>query len=84
VQAEIREYSRDNIWITTSGHFSTSTLKYCIEELGGPDRITFSSDYPFESSHDACTWFDGLKLIEGWQEAIGRENAKRLFKLESV
>jgi 2,3-dihydroxybenzoate decarboxylase len=80
----IRDYFRDNIWITTSGNFSTSTLKYCIEELGGANRIMFSTDYPFESFHDACTWFDGLELKEGEQEAIGRENAKRLFKLEGV
>lgn len=80
----IRDYFRENIWITTSGHFSTSTLKYCIEELGGADRIMFSTDYPFECYKDACTWFDGLKLDEGQKEAIGRDNALRLFKLKNV
>ncbi|KAI0398506.1 amidohydrolase 2 [Xylariaceae sp. FL0594] len=78
----IRDYFRDNIWITTSGHFSTPTLRYCIEELGNADRILFSTDYPYESYKDACTWFDGLSgLKEGDKLKIGRENAKRLFKL---
>lgn len=76
----IREYFAKNIWITTSGHFSTPTLKYCIEELGA-DRILFSIDYPFESFEDACPWFDALKLDPGAQEKIGKGNSQSLFKL---
>lgn len=80
----IRECFRDNIWITTSGHFSTPTLKYCIEELGNADRIMFSTDYPYENYKDACTWFDGLSsLKEGDKLKIGRDNAKKLFKLHA-
>jgi 2,3-dihydroxybenzoate decarboxylase len=82
IKKTIRDYFRENIWITTSGHFSTPTLKYCIEELGGADRIMFSTDYPFENYHDACTWFDGIEELEvGVKEKIGRDNAKALFKL---
>lgn len=82
----IRDYFRENVWITTSGHFSTPTLEYCIREIGA-ERILFSIDYPFESFEDACGWFDGVQLEEklGGEKAvkaIGRDNAARLLKLK--
>ncbi len=77
----IREYFAENIWITTSGHFSTPTLEYCITEMGA-DRILFSIDYPFESFPDACDWYDKVELKdESHVKKIGRDNAKKLFKL---
>lgn len=77
----IREYFAQNIWITTSGHFSTPTLEYCIKEIGH-ERILFSIDYPFESFEDACNWYDGVTLDKAETvKAIGRDNAKKLFKL---
>lgn len=77
----IKDYFQDNIWITTSGHFSTQTLSFCQTMLGS-DRILFSIDYPFENFHDACTWFDGAELSLADKAKIGRENAKKLFKLD--
>lgn len=76
----IRQYFRDNIWITTSGNFSSPLLALCINEIGA-DRILFSIDYPFEKFQDACCWFDTVEISIGDREKIGRENAKRLFKL---
>ncbi|KAM3514201.1 hypothetical protein MY11210_002192 [Beauveria gryllotalpidicola] len=77
----IREYFAQNIWITTSGHFSTPTLEYCITEVGA-DRIMFSIDYPFESFGDACDWYDKVELKDASHVGkIGRDNAKKLFKL---
>ena len=76
----IRDYFRENIWITTSGHFSTPTLKYCMEEVTD-ERILFSIDYPFESFEDACPWYDQVNLEESEKRKIGRDNAAKLFKL---
>jgi 2,3-dihydroxybenzoate decarboxylase len=77
----IREYFAQNIWITTSGHFSTLTLEYCIAEIGA-DRLLFSIDYPFESFGDACDWYDSVELKTKKDVVkIGRDNAKKLFKL---
>ncbi|KAG6010529.1 hypothetical protein E4U21_005880 [Claviceps maximensis] len=76
----MREYFRDNVWITTSGHFSTTTLQFCMAEVGA-DRILFSIDYPFECFADACGWFDGMPLNLVDKAKIGRDNARRLFKL---
>lgn len=76
----IYDYFNENVWITTSGHFSTVTLKYIIEQLG-PDRVLFSIDYPFESFEDACPWFDGMEMDEGMKRKIGKDNARKLLKL---
>ncbi|KAF2757413.1 amidohydrolase 2 [Pseudovirgaria hyperparasitica] len=76
----IREYFAQNIWITTSGHFSTPTLHYCMTELSA-DRILFSIDYPFENFKDGCEWFDNMEINDTDRRKIGRDNAKALFKL---
>lgn len=76
----IREYFNENIWITTSGHFSSPTLNFCMNEISS-DRILFSVDYPFEKFEPACTWFDNTELSISDRAKIGRENAKGLFKL---
>ncbi|KAK3717047.1 hypothetical protein LTR37_006102 [Vermiconidia calcicola] len=76
----IRDYFQENIWITTSGHFSTPTLKYCVEEITD-SRILFSIDYPFESFEDGCNWYDQADLEDGMKRRIGKDNAAKLFKL---
>ncbi|KAJ5682567.1 amidohydrolase 2 [Penicillium macrosclerotiorum] len=85
----IYDYFKQNIWITTSGHFSTSTLKYVVNEIGA-DRVLFSVDYPYETIENGCGWWDND--AEAIQEAvggvdayrrIGRDNAKKLLKLGS-
>ncbi|KAI9474005.1 MAG: hypothetical protein EXX96DRAFT_580191 [Benjaminiella poitrasii] len=47
----LAEYTNENIWVITSGHFSNATLNYCIDQLGS-DRILFSVDSPYETYHD--------------------------------
>lgn len=82
-------YFKKNIWLTTSGHFSTPTLKYVNDYLG-PSRLLFSVDYPYETIEMGCGWWDGdaenIKSALGGEKAyydVGRENAKALFKLGS-
>ena len=76
----IHEYFKQNIWITTSGHFSSATLQYCMHQVGA-DRILFSVDYPYESYEDACHWFDATEINLQDKVNIGRENAKKLLRL---
>lgn len=47
----------------------------------GADRILFSIDYPFENFHDACDWFDKAEVNDVDRRKIGKDNAKKLFKL---
>lgn len=83
----IYDYFNTNIWVTTSGHFSTPTLKYVADYLG-PERIPFSVDYPYETIENGCGWWDEkadeIKKALGGTKAyakVGRENAKKLLRL---
>ncbi|OJJ42359.1 hypothetical protein ASPZODRAFT_76914 [Penicilliopsis zonata CBS 506.65] len=84
----IYHYFKTNIWVTTSGHFSTESLKFVVDALG-PERVLFSVDYPYEQIEDASAWWDGQsqEVVDacGGKEAylkIGRENSKALFGLK--
>ncbi|EXJ85999.1 metal-dependent hydrolase [Capronia coronata CBS 617.96] len=80
-------YFKENIYLTTSGHFSTPTLEYVANYLGH-DKLLFSVDYPYETIENGCGWWDGdadnIKKALGGTKAyadVGRENAKKLFRL---
>lgn len=79
-------YFRNNVYLTTSGHFSTATLKYVNDYLG-PSRLLFSVDYPYETIEMGTGWWDNdaaeIKEALGGEKAyydVGRENAKKLLK----
>lgn len=77
------EYFRDHFHVTTSGNFCDATFR-CALEMLGPDRLYFSSDYPFERMKDASDWFDNTGVVdEEIRQKIGRKNAMRLFKLDA-
>ena len=76
----LSEYFRKNFYLTTSGHFRTSSLAAAIAEVG-VDRILFSVDYPFEQTSDATEWFDALELPAADHRKIARDNAVALFGL---
>jgi 2,3-dihydroxybenzoate decarboxylase len=76
----IQEYFRQNIWLTTSGQFSTIVLQFCMS-LVGADRILYSVDYPYELYTDAADWFDNAEINTTDKVKIGRENARKLMKL---
>ena len=86
-EKDLYYYFQNNIWVTTSGHFSTEVLKFVNDYLGS-SRILFSVDYPYETIPMGCGWWDGevesIKKALGGEKAyydVGRENAKKLFKL---
>jgi gamma-resorcylate decarboxylase len=78
----IADYFSENFYITTSGNFRTQALLDAILELGA-DRIMFSTDWPFENVDHAADWFDTVPISENDRRKIGRNNATRLFRLES-
>ncbi|KAI9742042.1 MAG: hypothetical protein M1834_000432 [Cirrosporium novae-zelandiae] len=88
-QETIYDYFKKNIWVTTSGLFSTATLKYVVDHIGS-ERVLFSVDYPYETIEDGCGWWDGdeeniKKAVGGTDNyrSVGRENAKKLLKIGS-
>ncbi|OAA61046.1 Amidohydrolase 2 [Niveomyces insectorum RCEF 264] len=74
----VRDYFGDQVFITTSGHFSTPALHCSIAEIGARS-ILFSIDYPFESIPNACVWFDRIQLNQHDLVDMGRNTCLRLF-----
>lgn len=78
----VRDYFGTQVFITSSGHFSTPALLCAIAEIG-VDACMFSIDYPFESIPNGCVWFD--EHVENTVNArdlikIGRNNALRVYE----
>ncbi|KAH8798544.1 amidohydrolase-like protein 2 [Xylogone sp. PMI_703] len=73
-------YFKHNIYITTSGFFSTRSLKFCIQEIGA-DRCLYSIDFPLETIEDGQDWWESVDLPVDQKERIGRGNAIHLLKL---
>ncbi|MFI2752526.1 amidohydrolase family protein [Cellulomonas sp. P22] len=48
LERSITEYLRQNVWITASGMLDTAMLNHALA-VTTPDRILFSTDYPFQS-----------------------------------
>jgi predicted TIM-barrel fold metal-dependent hydrolase len=67
---------RENFYVTTSGHLSTTALLPVLSEMGA-DRIMFSSDYPFEDLSEAARWFDNASIDQNRP----RTNANKLLEL---
>jgi predicted TIM-barrel fold metal-dependent hydrolase len=78
----LMQYFRENFYLTTSGNFRTQALNDTLSEIG-EDRVLFSTDYPYESMHEAAAWFDNAAINDNTREKIGRTNAQRLFGLKS-
>lgn len=75
----VRDYFGTQLFITTSGHFSTPALLCAMQEIGS-GSIMFSIDYPFESIPNGCVWYDDHVPINGRDLVdIGRNNALRVF-----
>jgi|HubBroStandDraft_2_1064218.scaffolds.fasta_scaffold133225_1 predicted TIM-barrel fold metal-dependent hydrolase len=74
------DYLAENIWVTTSGNFSTQAL-HCTMLTMGADRILFSADYPYEDYAEAGDFIDTAAIGESDRRKIAFENAKALYKL---
>lgn len=78
------EYVRNNLYLTASGMFSPSYLQRAIEAVG-PDRILFSTDFPYQyrPGGDARRFLQSLALDEvdkakfahgNWEHLVGEAN----------
>lgn len=75
----IRDYFGSQVFITTSGHFSSAALVCAMTEIGA-QSIMFSIDYPFESIPNGCVWFDEYApLSEKDTVDVGRNNSLSVF-----
>lgn len=79
-QRPLRQYLRENFYITTSGDFRTPALMDVLQEVGA-ERTLYSVDYPFEDMAEAAQWFDHTPLSDADRLMIARGNAQKLFRL---
>ena len=79
-QRKLGSYLRENFHVTTSGNFCTESLRLALSVMG-PARVMFAVDYPFEAHDHAAGWFDAAELDDTVRRQIGRDNARRLFRL---
>lgn len=71
---------RSNFHITTSGFFSDSALRCCIEEMG-TDRILFAVDWPFVSNAEGTDWLRAFPTDPATLAKLFAGNAERLLSL---
>ncbi|OHV25274.1 amidohydrolase [Rhizobium sp. RMa-01] len=79
LQRPFEEYVRNNLYLTASGMFSPAYLQRAIEAVG-PDRILFSTDYPYQyrPGADARRFLDSLSLDEADKAKFAHRNWNRL------
>jgi len=73
------DYVRGNLHLTASGMFSPAYLQQAIEAVG-PDRILFSTDFPYQyrTGGDARRFVDGLALDDADKARFAHGNWERL------
>lgn len=79
-QQRLEDYLAENIWVTTSGNFSTQAL-HCTILTMGADRILFAADYPYEDYAEGGNFIDTVPIGESDRRKIAYANAKALYKL---
>lgn len=70
----------EHFHVTTSGFFSDSALRCCIEEMG-IDRVIFSVDWPFVPNKPGTDWLNAAPLSQDEREKIAHSNATQLLRL---
>ncbi|MBU9366608.1 amidohydrolase family protein [Burkholderia multivorans] len=75
----ILEYVRGNLYLTASGMFSENYLRRAIEAVG-PDRILFSTDYPYQyrTGGDARNFVNALSVDAADRAKFAHQNWERL------
>ena len=84
-RASLVEVWGRNIWVTTSGFFSTNTMATVLRNTA-VDKIMFSVDYPYSSTAKAKRFMEDLKnsalVNETEWLAIARGNAENLLGIQ--
>ncbi|BBX61703.1 amidohydrolase [Mycobacterium saskatchewanense] len=75
----VSEYFRSNVFVTPSGIFSQRYLRWALEVMG-PDRILFSTDYPYRFVPDggARRFLQDADLSEADREKVASGNWERI------
>jgi predicted TIM-barrel fold metal-dependent hydrolase len=80
VKLRLQDYVDQNMWISTSGKYST-VARQCAMETMGADRIMFFVDYPYENMVEAADWIETSNISEDDRSKNAHGNAQKLLKL---
>jgi predicted TIM-barrel fold metal-dependent hydrolase len=80
-QRSIIQTLHDQVYITTSGLFTTPPLQIAIDTFG-IDNIMFSIDYPFSSNEQGKQYIESMQLSSADLEKIAHGNADKLLRLK--
>lgn len=81
---KVSEYLRSNVHITSSGMLNPTLLRHALE-VSGPDRLLFSTDYPFQRPAAAdITEFLAAFPTDAAREQFTSGNARSLFGLSAT
>ena len=72
----------DQVWVTTSGHFSLVPLLPLLMTFGA-DRVMFSIDYPFSPNQRGRDFLDALPVSPADKVKIAHANADMLLGLKA-
>jgi uncharacterized protein len=77
----IADYIRQNLYVTPSGMWSQSYLQHTLE-LVGPERILFSTDYPYQyrPGRPGPSFIDEAPLSPEQKELFAHGNWERLIE----
>lgn len=81
LERTVSDYLRSNVYLTSSGMLNPTLLRHVLE-VTTPDRLLFSTDYPFQRPSAAdidrfLTAFDS----DADREMFAAGNARRLFRI---
>lgn len=80
LRRSVRQILTDQVWITTSGFFTTIPFVAALMAFG-VDRLMFSVDYPFASNVRARAFLDALPVSPADRAKIAHGNADQLLRL---
>ena len=80
LQREVKDYFRENFYVTTSGFFSHAPF-LCLLEVAGVDRVIFAVDYPYSANREGRAFLDSAPISPDDKERIAHVNAERLLRL---
>ena len=84
LERSVTEYLRENVWITASGMLDPALLHHALA-VTTPDRILFSTDYPFQrpTAEQIAAFLTELPDAAA-REAFASGTARRLFRLDGA
>ena len=81
-KANLSDYLRENVWVTTSGMAWEPPILYCQKVLG-VDRVLYAMDYPYQFVPEEVKVTDNLRISAADKKKLYQSNAEKVFDLRS-